>query len=84
MHAAGQRHRHQTQGESHGHAEQGVDTQVAVETQGQLAEHHADIDRDHVDAQHLAALLAPGAVVEPALQHHQLAHHGQADQRPQQ
>ncbi|MNN50329.1 hypothetical protein D3C81_1649090 [compost metagenome] len=83
MDAAGGRHRHQAQREAQRHHQQRFQTEAGAQHQHQLTERKAQVAGRHVDREHPAALARLGLLVEPALHHHELAHHAQTDEKAQ-
>ncbi|MNX88654.1 hypothetical protein D3C86_1206320 [compost metagenome] len=80
---SGQRHRHQAQGETQGDQHQQFQPQRRMHDQNQLPHHQAQVRGDHVTAEYQPALIGIGLFIEPALDHHVLAHHAEADDHPQ-
>ncbi|MNT27022.1 hypothetical protein D3C72_1626310 [compost metagenome] len=76
-------HGHQTQGETQRDQHQQFQPQARMHDQNQLAEDQAQVRSDHVAAEHQATLIGVRLFVEPALDHHVLAHHAQTDDGPQ-
>jgi len=79
----GQGHWHQTQGKTQGDQHQQLQPQRRVHDQNQLPQHQAQVRSDHVTAEHHAALIGIGLLIEPALDDHVLAHHAQTHYDPQ-
>ena len=84
VHAPGHGQRDQARGEADGDQQQRLVVEGRAQRQQALAEHQAKVDGDHVAGEHLAALVALGLLVEPALDHHVLVHHHRAGDEAQQ
>ncbi|MNI05392.1 hypothetical protein D3C73_583430 [compost metagenome] len=83
MNAPGQGHGYQAQREAQGDQHQQFKPQPWVHDQNQLPQHQPQVRSDHVAAEDHAALIGIGLFIEPALDHHVLAHHAEADDHPQ-